>query len=162
MSEGYSVQPIGVIQSLYRDPLDMPFQSCEAQGIRGTAIIVPEWRDGLNDLAGFDHVWLLWWAHRGRAPEPLVKPFRDTRSRGVFATRVPVRPNPIAMSCVRLVSVAADRIEFDGVDMLDGTPLIDIKPYVSAWDSHPGIRSGWYDDANRLQAIADRRFEKRV
>jgi tRNA-Thr(GGU) m(6)t(6)A37 methyltransferase TsaA len=126
----------------------------------GTAIIAPEWRDGLSDLAGFDRVWLLWWAHRGRSPEPMVKPFRDTRSRGVFATRVPVRPNLIAMSCVRLRSVAADRIEFDGVDMLDGTPLIDIKPYVWSWDAYPGIRSGWYDEANRPQAIGDRRFEK--
>ncbi len=162
MSEGYSLQPIGVILSPYRDPLDMPIQSSEAWNISGTAIIAPEWCAGLSDLAGFDRVWLLWWAHRGRPPEPLVTPFRDTRSRGVFATRVPVRPNPIAMSCVRLRSVSADRIEFDGVDMLDGTPLIDIKPYVWTWDAFPGIRSGWYDDANRPQAIGDRRFEKGV
>lgn len=159
MSEHFAIQPIGVIRSPYRDPLDMPIQSSEAWSIRGTAIIAPGWRDGLSDLAGFDRVWLLWWAHRGRPPEPLVKPFRDTRPRGVFATRVPVRPNPIAMSCVRLRSVANDRIEFDGVDMLDGTPLIDIKPYVWTWDAYPGLRSGWYDEANQPQANGDRRFE---
>jgi tRNA-Thr(GGU) m(6)t(6)A37 methyltransferase TsaA len=162
VSADCSIHPIGVIRSPYRDPLDMPIQSSEACSIRGTAILAPEWCAGLSDLAGFDRVWLLWWAHRGRSPEPLVKPFRDTRSRGVFATRVPVRPNPIAMSCVRLLSVAVDRVEFAGVDMLDGTPLIDIKPYVWAWDAYPGTRSGWYDEANRPQAIGDHRFEKGV
>jgi tRNA-Thr(GGU) m(6)t(6)A37 methyltransferase TsaA len=159
VSDDISFKAIGVIQSPYCDPLDMPIQSSESSSIRGTAIIAPQWRAGLADLAGFDRVWLLWWAHRGRSPEALVKPFRDTRLRGVFATRVPVRPNPIAMSCVRLRAVAADRIEFDGVDMLDGTPLIDIKPYVWTWDAYPGLRSGWYDEVDRPQALADRRFE---
>ncbi len=158
MNETLAIEPIGVIRSPFSDPLDMPIQSSESGQHRGTAIIVPAWAGGLADLQGFERIWLLWWAHRGRAAEPLATPFRDSRPRGVFATRVPVRPNPIAMSCVRLLAVHGDRIEFAGVDMLDGTPLIDIKPYVWRWDAYPGLRSGWYDEAGRPDALADRRF----
>jgi tRNA-Thr(GGU) m(6)t(6)A37 methyltransferase TsaA len=126
--------------------------------VQGTAIIHVRWRQGLADLAGFERVWLLWWADRALPGTPLVRPFRDDRERGVFATRSPTRPNPIGMSCVRLLAVEDDRFAFAGVDMLDGTPLIDIKPYVWRWDAFPGIRSGWYDAAGRPTAQSDGRF----
>lgn len=158
MNPTYSVQSIGIIRTPYHQPQDMPIQASEDPHVHGTAIIDPPWHEGLADLTGFDRVWLLWWAHRGRPAVPLVTPFRDTQPRGVFATRVPIRPNPIAMSCVRLVSVGPDRIRFEGVDMLDGTPLLDIKPYVPVWDAFPGIRSGWYDRAGRPDGLSDPRF----
>lgn len=150
--------PIGVLRTPFTTPQAMPIQASEARGKRGFAMIEPPWQAGLADLDGFDRVWLLWWADRAIPASALVTPFRDTRQRGVFATRSPNRPVPIGLSCVKLLGVGPDRIEFDGVDMLDGTPLLDIKPYVWTWDAHPGTRSGWYDAMDLPQAMSDGGF----
>jgi tRNA-Thr(GGU) m(6)t(6)A37 methyltransferase TsaA len=152
------LRPVGVIRTGHRSPVGMPIQAAEAAGERGRVDLDPAWLGGLADLDGFDRVWLLWWADRARPGTPCVTPFRDAGERGVFATRSPARPNPIGLSCVRLLAVDAAGLEFAGADMLDGTPLLDIKPYVWGWDAFPGVRSGWYDTAARPEARSDARF----
>ncbi len=100
----------------------------------------------LRDLAGFEYIWLVCWLHlNGPGHRPLVRPPRGGPKRGLFATRAPHRPNPLALSCVRVLGVQGRRIEVQGLDLLDGTPVLDIKPYVPEFDSFPEARSGWLD-----------------
>jgi tRNA-Thr(GGU) m(6)t(6)A37 methyltransferase TsaA len=153
-----SITPIGILNTPFQSTRDMPIQASEAAQHHGSALIDPAWRAGLADVAGFSRIWVLWWAHQAVPATALVTPFRDVRQRGVFATRSPSRPNPIAMSCVQVLAVHEDRIDLAGVDMLDGTPLIDIKPYVPMWDAFPGVAAGWYDQAGRPTAQSDERF----
>ncbi len=152
--------PIGVIRTPFTDPAGMPIQPAAAAGIRGTVEIRPDLADGLADLDGFSHVHLLYHFHRCGPSRLRVVPFFDTRERGVFATRAPVRPNAVGLSVVRLLAVRGTVLEVEGVDMLDGTPLIDVKPYVPFFDAPAAVSTGWL--AARLNAgtspRADRRF----
>lgn len=160
--DGLRLGAVGVIRTAHRSPEGMPIQAAEAAGERGRVELDPAWRAGLADLDGFDRVWLLWWADRARPAAVRTVPFRDTVARGVFATRSPARPNPIGLSCVRLLAVDDAGLDFAGADMLDGTPLLDIKPYVWAWDAFPGMRSGWYEASARPDARSDARFASPV
>lgn len=130
-------------------------------GGRGTLEIVPEWEAALSDLGGCDRIWLLFWADRASEPKPMVVPYRDTRERGLFSTRAPARPNPIGMSCVKLLGIAGRYVHVSELDILDGTPLLDIKPYVAEYDSFPDAKRGWLDEPTARQGAmwADARFE---
>jgi tRNA-Thr(GGU) m(6)t(6)A37 methyltransferase TsaA len=153
-------QPIGVIHTPFQETEGMPIQPSGARGIRGTVEVLPEFAEGLKDLDGFSHVTLVYHLHRAREHRLIVTPYMEAEPRGVFATRAPSRPNPIGLSTVRLIAVRGNTLEIEGVDMLDGTPLLDIKPYVPEFDDHAEIRIGWLE-AHRGRSRrhrSDRRF----
>lgn len=151
------LQRIGVIHSPYREAEGTPIQPRWAAGVEGTVEVFPEFAAGLRDLDGFERIWLLFWCDRAGAARLEVIPYRDTQTRGVFATRAPIRPNPIGLSCVRLLAIAGTMLRVTNLDMLDGTPLLDIKPYVPDFDVYPVERTGWYAIAHN-QTTADGRF----
>ena len=115
---------------------------------------------GLRDLEGFERIWLLYSFDRASEPQLAVRPYLDVAERGIFATRSPARPNRIGMSPVRLLGVQGATLLVSDLDMLDGTPLLDIKPYVPAFDHFPVKRVGWYEGVTALGAVADSRFER--
>lgn len=136
-------QPIGVIHSPFQRIGDMPIQPVGAVGIRGEIELLAEFAAGLKDLEGFSHIILLYHLHRAAEPKLIVTPFLDSEPRGVFATRAPSRPNAIGLSVVRLLSIAGNLLQIENVDILDGTPLLDIKPYTPEIDHHEVQRTGW-------------------
>ncbi len=138
------MHPIGVIHSPFVDKREAPIQPTRSQAI-GRVELFPEFADGLQDLDGFSHIILLYLFDRSSGYSLRVKPFLDDHERGLFATRYLARPNPIGLSIVRLLSQEANTLVIEGVDVLDGTPLLDLKPYVPDFDAHPGARTGWYD-----------------
>lgn len=153
-------RPIGVLHTPFHELAGMPIQPSGASGVCGTAELYPEFMEGLRDLAGFSHIILLYHFHRAPVPRLTVTPFLDTETRGVFATRAPARPNPIGLSIVRLLRCEGATLYLENLDMLDGTPLLDIKPYVSAFDSFVAERTGWLEAAEGrvAQIRADERF----
>ena len=155
------VKPIGIIRTPFQEPTGTPIQPSRSGGAKGTVEVFPEYADGLKDLDGFERIWLIYWFDRAPAPQLLVVPFLDDRERGVFATRAPSRPNAIGMSVVRLLQVVGNTLEVANVDILDGTPLLDIKPYVPEFDSHTVEKSGWLDHAPQRRSVADGRFEEK-
>lgn len=154
------IKPIGTIHTPYTDPAGMPIQPKGACGVRGTVEILEEYQAGLKDLDGFSHVILLYFFHRSQGFNLHVIPFMDSESRGVFATRAPKRPNPIGLSIVRLDRIVNGVLHIRNVDVLDGTPLLDIKPYVPEFDQQEDVRTGWLDRVGKTVATkkADDRF----
>jgi tRNA-Thr(GGU) m(6)t(6)A37 methyltransferase TsaA len=152
-------KPIGIIRTPFTTPENMPIQTAGANGVQGTVEIFEEYLAGLKDLDGFSHIILLYHFHRSQGFILQVVPFMDTQSRGVFATRAPKRPNPIGLSIVALDSIESGVLHVQNVDMLDGTPLLDIKPYVPEFDSHRAIRTGWLEEARKT--VATRRSDDR-
>lgn len=138
------MHPIGMIHSLFTDKSQAPIQASLSQA-RGVVEVYQEYAEGLQDLEGFSHIFLLYAFHESSGYSLLVKPFLDDHLHGLFATRYPARPNPIGMSVVRLTARQGNILEVEGVDMLDGTPLLDIKPYVTDFDLRTDTRSGWYE-----------------
>lgn len=138
--------PIGTIHSPFTDPVGMPIQPAGATGVRGTIQIKEEFRAGLRDIEGFSRLILLYAFHRVNGCALEVVPYLDTVPHGIFATRAPKRPNAIGLSVVRLVAVNGCELVIDDVDILDGTPLLDIKPYVPAFDCFPDSDAGWFGD----------------
>jgi len=155
-----SYRPIGVIHSPFTDLEGMPIQPTGASGIRGTVEVFPEFAEGLKDLDGFSHITLLYHFHRVQGATLVVTPFMDSQPHGVFATRAPKRPNPIGLSIVRLLGIEQNILRIENVDILDGTPLLDIKPYVPEFDQPPADRVGWLGQAKgRVQSKrSDGRF----
>ena len=153
-----TLNPIGVIHSPFREQAGTPIQPTKAEGAHGTVELLPEYEAGLEDLAGFERIWLVYHLDRARPWRPRVVPYRDTVERGLFATRSPARPCPIGLSAVELVSVAGARLEVRGIDVLDGTPLLDLKPYVPDCDAYPDSRAGWWAESDSDRARADDRF----
>jgi tRNA-Thr(GGU) m(6)t(6)A37 methyltransferase TsaA len=151
--------PIGLIHSPFKDPVGMPIQSIAAQGVPGWIEVDPVYQPGLQDLAGFDYLILLYHLHLIEGANLTVTPFLDDQPRGVFATRSPKRPNPIGLSIVRLVRVDGARVEIEDVDVVDGTPLLDIKPYVPAFDVRATERIGWF--AKNIARVAEVRADGR-
>jgi tRNA (adenine37-N6)-methyltransferase len=139
--------PIGIIHSPFSDITGMPIQPNGARGIRGTVEILEEFSDGLSDLGGFSRVILIYAFHRCPTCQLMVTPFLDSTPRGLFATRAPCRPNPIGFSVVKLTEVNGATLIIEDVDILDGTPLLDLKPYVPAFDSYPDASSGWLEQS---------------
>lgn len=160
---GVLLRPIGVVRSPFADPVGMPIQPAGARGVQGAVEVFPEFCEGLADLGEFSRIVLVYHFHRSEGFSLLVVPFLGDGEHGVFAIRAPRRPNPIGISTVRLVAVEGCRLEIEDVDILDGTPLLDIKPYVPVFDAFPGERTGWLaraPDAVR-RARSDDRFNGR-
>ncbi len=137
--------PIGVIHTPHVDPSKTPIQPRYAEGIQGTVEVFPEFEDGLKDIEGFSHVVLLYHLHRAKETRLTVVPYLDDTPRGVFATRAPSRPNPIGMSVVRLLRRDGRILRIENVDILDGTPLLDIKPHIARFGVRNSVRSGWQE-----------------
>ncbi|MFC1922931.1 tRNA (N6-threonylcarbamoyladenosine(37)-N6)-methyltransferase TrmO [Chloroflexota bacterium] len=143
----YVMHPIGVIHSPFTQKAQTPIQSSRSSA-KGTIEIFPNLVEGLADVEGFSHIILLYVFHCSSGYALRVKPFLDNQLRGLFATRYPHRPNPIGMSIVRMLSCQKNVLEIEGVDVLDNTPLLDIKPYVPDFDVKTGVRTGWYEVRN--------------
>ena len=143
MQSRVSIQTIGVIHSPYTTRENMPIQPPGAGEVEGTVEVFPRFAPGLKDLDGFSHIYLIYRFHLTRQTRLEVVPFLDTVLRGVFATRSPRRPARIGLSIVELMEVDENHLRVKGIDILDGTPLLDIKPYVPAFDDRPGARTGW-------------------
>jgi tRNA-Thr(GGU) m(6)t(6)A37 methyltransferase TsaA len=139
-------RPIGVIRSEHRDEDATPIQPPCARGCPGRVDVLDEYTEGLQDIEGFSHVHLLYHLHRAGPARLSVVPFLDDVPHGVFATRSPWRPNPLGMSLARLIRREGSTLFIEDVDVLDGTPLLDIKPYVARFDAREGARCGWTDD----------------
>jgi tRNA-Thr(GGU) m(6)t(6)A37 methyltransferase TsaA len=150
---------IGIIRSPFHEAAGTPIQPVFAEGTEGTVEVLPQYAEGLRDLAGFDRLWLIYHLHCASPGRMRVVPFRDNREHGVFATRSPCRPSAIGLSCVRLLGIEGNTLRVGGVDMLDGTPLLDIKPYAPAFDSFPGAKAGWLDAQRVDRTHADERFK---
>jgi len=155
---------IGVIHSPWQEVQGMPIQSPGAAGVMGCIEVAPEYVEGLKDLDGFSHIILLYHFHRVKEFQLTVTPFLDKETRGVFSTRAPKRPNPIGLSIVRLLDVAGNFLHVEGIDTLDGTPLLDVKPYVPEFDARAEVRVGWLSRAKgRVQTKrSDDRFGERA
>ena len=134
---------IGIIHSSFKHPKGMPIQPTGAKGVAGTVEILPEYRAGLKDIEGFSHIILIYHFHLSEGYSLEVRPYMDENTHGVFATRIPGRPNPIGISVVRLVKVEGCTLRIQDVDVLDGTPLLDIKPYVPDFDVRKTEQTGW-------------------
>ena len=138
-------QSIGIVNSPFKESKGMPIQPIGASEVKGTVEIFPEYVRGLKDLEGFSHIILLYHFHRAEDSKLLVTPFMDTCPHGVFATRAPNRPNSIGLSTVRLLKIEGNILHIENIDILDGTPLLDIKPYVPEFDQYPADRVGWLE-----------------
>jgi tRNA-Thr(GGU) m(6)t(6)A37 methyltransferase TsaA len=142
-----SYKPIGVIHSSFHNLEGMPIQPSSTLSGLGSIELYPEFVDGLKDLSGFSHIYLLYHFHKMHQPKLLVTPFLDTEPHGIFATRAPSRPNPIGISLVKIVSIKDNVIHIDHIDILDETPLLDIKPYVPEFEQVDTVRIGWLEKA---------------
>ncbi len=140
-----SITPIGIIETPFDDLKGMPIQPSGADKIQGTIIIDKEYEEGLSDLEGFSQIILLYHFHKSKGYNLMVKPFMDDQQRGLFSTRAPRRPNPIGLSIVQLIKIENNKISIQGIDVLNGTPLIDIKPYVPGFDAKEVTKLGWLD-----------------
>jgi tRNA-Thr(GGU) m(6)t(6)A37 methyltransferase TsaA len=157
------LKPIGIIYSPFQQATGTPIQPRAADGAEGTVEVFSEFAAGLKDLEGFDRIWLVYWFHRARFEkcDLVVMPYLDYTPRGVFATRAPARPNPIGLSAVRLLEVHGNLLRVGDLDILNGTPLLDIKPYFPQFDCFKVARSGWLKGSTLRRARADNRFEKK-
>jgi tRNA-Thr(GGU) m(6)t(6)A37 methyltransferase TsaA len=149
---------IGVIRSPFTSAVGTPIQPAYARGAAGEVVVSEPYAEALADIEGFERVWLVYWMDRVGAFQAHVVPYRDTREHGLFATRSPSRPNPIGISSVRLLGREGRVLHVADIDVLDGTPLLDIKPYVPEFDAHPGAKAGWFDQAAADRRVADDRF----
>lgn len=157
----FSIKPIGIIHSPYHSLENMPIQPGGALDREGYVLVDDEYMDGLRDLEGFSHIYLLYHFHEARRTELMVVPFMDTQKRGVFSTRSPLRPNHIGLSIVKLEKVEKNKIIITGIDILDGTPLLDIKPYIANFDSVADSTPGWMtaSDIQVREKRSDNRFK---
>lgn len=150
--EQFIYRPVGVIRSDHTIADKTPIQPVYAVESEGRAEILPEFADGLRDIEGFSHVYLIYNFHRAGPPRLTVKPFLEDVEHGIFATRAPARPNAIGFSVVELVRREGPVLYFRGADILDGTPLLDIKPYIARFDNIVTSRNGWQDGIDERTA----------
>ncbi|MDM8526207.1 tRNA (N6-threonylcarbamoyladenosine(37)-N6)-methyltransferase TrmO [Desulfococcaceae bacterium HSG8] len=155
-------KPIGIIHSPFRTPEGTPIQPTGGVGIEAEVEIFPEYIEGLDDLESFSHIILLYHFHLSKNFSLKVKPFLDNVYRGLFATKAPARPNSIGLSVVRLLRTERGRLHVQDIDMVDLTPVLDIKPYVPAFDSRKADRTGWVESLthNAETVKGDGRFAK--
>ena len=158
--EDVVLTPIGVVRTPFADHAGMPIQTVAAKGVRGRIELQPEYAAGLADLDGFTFLHLITYLHRTGPASLRVMPYLDTTERGVFATRSPKRPNPLGLSLVRLTGIEGAVLHVEELDLLDGTPLLDIKPYVPPFDERADARYGWFEQrAQNVHCVrADARF----
>jgi tRNA-Thr(GGU) m(6)t(6)A37 methyltransferase TsaA len=145
MSEKITFTPIGIIHSSFTELAGMPIQPAGEKSAPGTIEIFPEYSAGLKDLDGFSHIYLIFYLHQSHFSDLTVAPFLDDQPHGVFATRAPNRPNPIGLSLVKLDRVEDNILTVENLDILDGTPLLDIKPYVALFEETADLRVGWLE-----------------
>lgn len=147
---------IGVIHSPFKEPKGTPIQPVAAQGIDGTVEVFQEYSEGIKDMDGFSHIMLIYHFHLSKESSLKVKPFMDDQLHGVFSTRAPNRPNPIGISVVRLVGVEGNMLLVKDLDIVEGTPLLDIKPFVSEFDNRDTGKKGWLEkNVNKLSTARD-------
>lgn len=152
-------KPIGVIHTPFTSLEGMPIQPTSDASGPGTVEVFAEFADALRDLEGFSHIYLLYHFHKVRQTQLMVTPFLDSQPHGIFATRAPSRPNPLGLSLVNLVRIENNLVYVEGADVLNGTPLLDIKPYVPMFERTPDVRLGWLEpvkDKIRSQRSDDR------
>jgi len=160
--EDIIIKPIGVIHTPHTVVKDMPIQPIAAEGIKGYIELLPEFLAGLKDIEGFSHLTLFYHFHKINGYELVVTPFMDTEKRGIFATKAPKRPNAIGLSTVKLIAVDGNILHIEQVDMLDGTPLIDIKPFYPRYDNRENVEIGWLEKNKDLpleKLRSDERFK---
>ncbi len=158
-----TIKPIGIIHTPFKEPAGIPIQGSLRCDLRGKIEIFPEYQEGLKDIEGFSHLILVYYFHLAEGYSLTAVPFLDERPRGIFAIRSPKRPNHIGITVVRLIKKDGNMLHFCGVDMVDGTPLLDIKPYFPDIDSHKTKETGWMKDKLRRfgrKKRADNRFTK--
>jgi tRNA-Thr(GGU) m(6)t(6)A37 methyltransferase TsaA len=153
-------KPIGIIHSPFKEPKGTPIQPAGAKGINGIVEIFPEYAEGLTDIGGFSHIILIYHFHLSKGSSLIAKPYMDDEMHGVFAMRGPSRPNSIGISVVHLIKVEGNRLHVRDVDIVDGTPLLDIKPYGPKFDMRQVERIGWLEsNVHKLsQSKDDGRF----
>jgi len=153
--------PIGIIHSPFKEIEGVPIHPRGAKGIKGSIEITKELEEGLRDLEGFSHIILLYQFHLSRTYSLSVVPFLDNKPHGVFATRAPKRPNSIGLSIVKLINIEKNILHIENIDIIDGTPLLDIKPYFKEFKDSEKVRIGWLTKkANKFASIkADKRFK---
>ena len=152
-------QPIGVIRSPFFEPKGTPIQPTAAQDVNGVVEVYPEYAEGLKDIEGFSHLILLYHLHLAQPAGLLVKPFLGNELHGIFSTRSPGRPNAIGLSIVRLTGREGNLLHIRDVDIVAGTPLLDIKPYVAEFDARQSVKSGWFED--NIHKLANTRDDGR-
>ena len=152
---------IGVFHSLHKSIEGMPIQPIGAKGLKAEIELFKEYQDGLKDLEKFSHIIVLYHFHKAQGFNLTVKPFLDDKSHGVFATRAPMRPNSIGLSVLKLNKIVNNILYVENVDILDGTPVLDIKPYVSKFDFVEGERNGWLEKSLSMskEKRSDNRFK---
>jgi tRNA-Thr(GGU) m(6)t(6)A37 methyltransferase TsaA len=156
-------EPIGLIHTQFKEQAGTPIQGVFAPDSRGEIEVFPQYVDGLKDIAGFSHLILIYHFHLAKGYSLLTKPFLDKESRGIFSMRHFKRPNYIGLSVVRLYSVKGRILEIGEIDIVDGTPLLDIKPYVPNFDNRLNVRNGWYEHAsNRSEYEENKGIPKRI
>lgn len=146
------MRPIGVIQTPFKARQGIPIQPAHAGDTKGRVVVYPEYADGLKDIGGFSHINLIYYFHLACETgevKLLRKPFLDDAEHGIFAIRHYARPNPIGLSAVRLLGVDANVLEVEGIDVVDGTPLLDIKPYVPGFRAPGPVRTGWLEGGKK-------------
>jgi len=153
------LKPIGLVYSSFKELSGMPIQPAGAVGVKGTVEVFDEYRAGLKDLDGFSHIILLYYFHRSEGFNLQVVPFMDSEPRGLFATRAPRRPNPIGLSIVQLDTVEEGVLKIQNVGILDGTPLLYIKPYAPEFDAPVKVRTGWLEAVRKT--VSGRRSDWR-
>lgn len=161
MTKSISFKPIGIIRSPFKNKKDMPIQPTGAKAAPGEIHIYPDYTAGIKDLDGFSHIILLYFFHKAENTSLTVIPYLDTSPRGVFATRSPARPNPIGLSIVEIIEIKNNIIYIKRIDVLDETPILDIKPYIPDVDSPTEpIRTGWLEhlSKNFSEKLSDNRF----
>ena len=136
-------KPIGIVHSPFKEARGTPIQPRAAKGVNGTVEVFPEYAEGLKDVEGFSHIILIYHFHLSKKSVLKVKPYMDNERHGVFAMRGPSRPNPIGISAVRLLRIEENMLHIQDLDILDGTPLLDIKPYVPEFDTRETNKTGW-------------------
>ncbi len=158
----FEIHPIGTLRTPFDSSKGVPIQSSHSDAF-GEILLHEDLTPALESLDGFSHIILLYWFHKTKPAEMKVRPYLDDREHGLFSTRTPMRPNPIGLSIVEIIRIEKNRISFKGADMLDGSPLIDIKPFVPIFDNRLNASSGWLEkslkDEDR-RFVSDERFQK--
>ena len=149
-------KPIGVVHSPFKKPSGVPIQPTAAEGVKGSIEVFPEYADGLKDLDGFSHIILVYHFHLSKKPLLMVRPYMDEELHGVFATRAPSRPNPIGISTLHLLRAEKNMLHVEDLDIVDGTPVLDIKPFVPEFDVRKTSGVGWLKkNLHKLSSVRD-------
>jgi len=156
------IEPIGIIRTPFQEAVGTPIQAAYGRDFEGQVFVKKSYAPALDDIEGFERLWLIYWMDRTSPFKTRVKPYRDNKRHGLFATRSPSRPNPIGMSVVRLVKRKDTVLYITDIDILDGTQLLDIKPYIPEFDAFPVSQAGWFDTTRVDRRHADDRFHAAV